>query len=538
MTGRKGRLVRSGEGGTGVVYEARNASGVDAGEDLIRVLTALSQHEQAYTLPVQNMGDPPACFHSLFLSPMLPVSLTCVLLPRCPIPPAGSTLEMINVHERELFLSGKRVGRVRLHMARPGGQGAPSPEGQEGRCPHLPWPCNGLPGCRPEAVAKSSGCPAPHYRCAFNTWPHLQARSWWRSSAKRPQQASRCTPTGGAPTSAAACTSRWSCPGAPTEPSRCAFMHVLQAWLVSEFVSECAWSVREEAWSAVGGLRRSFHCPALLHISPTHPLFLLLAAIRAHTPRQPGARPPIPSGLHASGRRAALRGGCCAAAGVTGCSHSGVVAGSVNFGVGSRGCNWTNAAAPHTALPVAYTLQPKQAAPGPNVGPAGRPPRRPLPGSLQLRLVLGPARAAGDVPSDYGGGAGAAGAAAGLPPGCACGRAGDSAWVNEGYGSACARALTRFGGLGQSTGSMTWRGWGRGAIWASAHPAHALGVVLLPGPDGESPAMSQEAFMARARALLLNVGVIRHNRGSVAGGGCRVCRMALVMALQSPWWAR
>ena len=126
MTGRKGRLVRSGEGGTGVVYEARNASGVDAGEDLIRVLTALSQHEQAYTLPVQNMGDPPACFHSLFLSPMLPVSLTCVLLPRCPIPPAGSTLEMINVHERELFLSGKRVGRVRLHMARPGGQGAPS----------------------------------------------------------------------------------------------------------------------------------------------------------------------------------------------------------------------------------------------------------------------------------------------------------------------------------------------------------------------------------------------------------------------------
>lgn len=31
MTGRKGRLVRSGEGGTGVVYEARNASGVEAG---------------------------------------------------------------------------------------------------------------------------------------------------------------------------------------------------------------------------------------------------------------------------------------------------------------------------------------------------------------------------------------------------------------------------------------------------------------------------------------------------------------------------
>lgn len=50
MTGRKGRLVRSGEGGTGVVYEARNASGVDAGEGLTRVLTALSQHAQAYTL--------------------------------------------------------------------------------------------------------------------------------------------------------------------------------------------------------------------------------------------------------------------------------------------------------------------------------------------------------------------------------------------------------------------------------------------------------------------------------------------------------
>lgn len=32
MTGRKGRLVRSSEGGAGVVYEARNASGVEAGE--------------------------------------------------------------------------------------------------------------------------------------------------------------------------------------------------------------------------------------------------------------------------------------------------------------------------------------------------------------------------------------------------------------------------------------------------------------------------------------------------------------------------
>lgn len=31
--------------------------------------------------------------------------------------------------------------------------------------------------------------------------------------------------------------------------------------------------------------------------------------------------------------------------------------------------------------------------------------------------------------------------------------------------------------------------------------------------------MSREAFMARARALLLNVGVIRHNRGTIAGGG-------------------
>ena len=32
MTGRKGRLVRSSDGGAGVVYEARNASGVEAGE--------------------------------------------------------------------------------------------------------------------------------------------------------------------------------------------------------------------------------------------------------------------------------------------------------------------------------------------------------------------------------------------------------------------------------------------------------------------------------------------------------------------------
>ena len=316
-------------------------------------------------------------------------------------------------------------GRVPLHQ-----------EGRRAGC--LASPCFVLacPDNMPEAVAISSGCPAPHCRCAFNTWPRLQARSWWRSSAKRPQLASRCTPTGDAPTSAAACTSPWSCPGAPTEPSRCAALHALHAWLVSEFVSECAWSVRKEARSAVAGLQRSFHCSpcATAHI-PTHPPIhpqasprprFLSAAIRAHTPRQPGARPPVPPGVHATGRRAALRRGCCAPAGVAGRSHSGAGAGSVKDVV-SRGCSRVHAAAPHTAIPVAYTLQPKQAAPCPNVCPTGRPPRRPLPGSLQLRLVLGPARAAGDIPSDYGGGAGAAGAAAGLPPGCACMRVGGSA---------------------------------------------------------------------------------------------------------------
>lgn len=48
---------------------------------------------------------------------------------------------------------------------------------------------------------------------------------------------------------------------------------------------------------------------------------------------------------------------------------------------------------------------------------------------------------------------------------------------------------------------------------------HRSRPLLPPGPEGEPPAMSREAFMARARALLLNVGVIRHNRGTIAGGG-------------------
>ncbi|PRW58205.1 strawberry notch-like [Chlorella sorokiniana] len=54
------------------------------------------------------------------------------------------------------------------------------------------------------------------------------------------------------------------------------------------------------------------------------------------------------------------------------------------------------------------------------------------------------------------------------------------------------------------------------AIMGEERAPPALPQACRPGPDGEPPAMSQAAFMARARALLLNVGVIRHNRGTVA----------------------
>ena len=95
MTGRKGRLVRS-KSGTGVVYEARNASGVDAGAFPLRqpapCTISRACNSMASCVAAQQS-------HSTHVPPAVPVTWPTVSAPAppptapfaLPLPPAPNT---------------------------------------------------------------------------------------------------------------------------------------------------------------------------------------------------------------------------------------------------------------------------------------------------------------------------------------------------------------------------------------------------------------------------------------------------------------
>jgi hypothetical protein len=146
---------------------------------------------------------------------------------------------------------------------------------------------------------------------------------------------------------------------------------------------------------------------------------------------------------------------------------------------------------------------------------------------------VGPARAARDVPGHYGGDTRPAGAAAALPAGCVAVRAAAEAWLPHAirrrlpmpYASPVLPCLCL--PLARICASFA-ISWSPGPCLlnptspTSAPPLRSA-TIKFPhpptpaGPSGEPPRESLEAFLGRARALLLNCGIIRHNRAVVSG---------------------
>lgn len=259
-------------------------------------------------------------------------------------------------------------------------------------------------------------------------------------------------------------------------------------------------------------------------------------AVWAHPPRQPDARPAVPPAVHPAGWRAPLCGGGGAPPREPGRADSGATGFCWHLG----GRLWSHRATAGTLLPapplLALLARGGLHAARSTCKSASNLTTLSMPG-LQGDRRAGPSLSAYNYESVWGQRAlremylaiiGERRAPLALPPACRPGAAALPLLARKAAEMCCPAA-----GVCQqpcANSCMPAQGVTCSAYVPACVCHRGCGLLPLPsptppphpsipaGPQGEPPAVALPTFLGRARALLLNAGVIRHNKSVVSGG--------------------